>query len=368
MVSARVDLALAGARATLTIDDDPAAARRAMVHVAGCAIAHVGALPPGPLATLVMELARGLRALPPHASDALAAIVIARARAAGADAVVVDAPRLPRWSSRLRTGAPAAGALWPFDAELAALRLGRRALLKRECFSDAAAAADRAWLAGAGLTVIAVGDVAADGRRVLLAARDAIDPALVAAEWAIQRDRDDAAARALGAALGYPACCVEAFVAAAGHDDRALVAAAGHDDRALVAALPAPAAAPASPLTQWLTQPLALISHVPCGLGCAATRDLAAAVLAALDAATPGFAARWRDLAARVQVIDHRGRSLALAGVGDLARGLTITAATAFAVAPDDALGPVAIDAADALGRTITHADVVAAADHRGAP
>lgn len=357
MVSARVDLALAGARATLTIDDDPAAARRAMVHVAGCAIAHVGALPPGPLATLVMELARGLRALPPHASDALAAIVIARARAAGADAVVVDAPRLPRWSSRLRTGAPAAGALWPFDAELAALRLGRRALLKRECFSDAAAAADRAWLAAAGLTVIAVGDVAPDGRRVLLAARDAIDPALVAAEWAIQRDRDDAAARALGAALGYPACCVEAFVAAA-----------GHDDRALLAALPAPAAAPASPLTQWLTQPLALISHVPCGLGCAATRDLAAAVLAALDAATPGFAARWRDLAARVQVIDHRGRSLALAGVGDLARGLTITAATAFAVAPDDALGPVAIDAADALGRTITHADVVAAADHRGAP
>lgn len=90
---------------------------------------------------------------------------------------------------------------------------------------------------------------------------------------------------------------------------------------------------------------------MPCGLGCAATRDLAAAVLAALDAATPGFAARWRDLAARVQVIDHRGRSLALTGAGDLARGLTITAATAFAVAPDDALGPVAIDAPDARGR-----------------
>ena len=356
-MSARVDLALADARATLTIDDDPAAARRALVHAGGCAIAHVGALPPGPLAALVVELVRGLRDLPPQTSDALAAIVIARAHAAGADAAVVVAPRLPRWSSRLRTGAPAAGALWPFDGELAALRLGRRGLLKRECFSDDAAAADRAWLEGAGLAVIEVGEVAADGRRVLLAARGAIAPTLIAAEHALQRGRDAAAARALGAALGYPACCVDAFVATA-----------GHDDRALVAALPAPTATPASPLTQWLTQPLALISHVPCGLGCAATRDLAAAVLAALDAATPGFAARWRDLAARVQVIDHRGRSLALTGAGDLARGLTITAATAFAVAPDDALGPVAIDAPDARGRTITHADVLGAADHRGPP
>ncbi|MBL8620523.1 MAG: hypothetical protein JNK64_04440 [Myxococcales bacterium] len=358
-MSARVDLALAGARATLTIDDDPAAARRALVHAAGCAIAHVGALPPGPLAALVLELVRGLAGASPRPSAALAALVVERARVAGADAMVVTAPRLPRWSSRLRTGtpggAPGAAALWPFDGELAALQLGRRALLKRECFSDAAAAADRAWLAAAGLVVTAVGEVAADGRRVLLAARGAIDPALIAAERAIQRDRDDAAARALGAALGYPACCVDAFVAAA-----------GHDDRALLAALPSPAAAPASALTQWLTQPLALVSHVPCGLGCAATRDLAAAVLAALDAATPGFAARWRDLAARVQVLDHRGRNLALAGAGDLAGGLTITAATAFAVAPDDALGPVAVDAPEAIGRTITAADVLAAADHRG--
>lgn len=356
-MSARVDLALASARATLTIDDDPAAARRAMVHAAGCAIAHVGALPPGPLAALVRELARGLAAVSPRPSQALAALVVERARAAGADAAIATAPRLPRWSSRLRTGAPGAASLWPFDGELAALRLGRRALLKRECFSDAAAAADRAWLAAAGLTVTAVGAVASDGRRVLLAARGAIDPALIAAELAIQRDRDDAAARALGGALGYPACCVDAFVAAA-----------GHDDRALLAALPAPAAAPAPALTQWLTQPLALVSHVPCGLGCAATRDLAGAVLAALDAATPGFAARWRDLAARVQVIDHRGRNLALAGAGELARGLTITAATAFAVAPDDTLGPVAVDAPEVVGRTITGADVLAAADHRGPP
>jgi hypothetical protein len=117
----------------------------------------------------------------------LAVIVIVALHAAGADAALVDAPRLPRWSSRLRTGAPGAATLWPFDGELAALRLGRRALLKRECFSDAAAAADRAWLAAAGLTVSAVGAIAADGRRVLLAARGAIDPALIAAEHALQR-------------------------------------------------------------------------------------------------------------------------------------------------------------------------------------
>ena len=101
-------------------------------------------------------------------------------------------------------------------------------------------------------------------------------------------------------------------------------------------------------------------------LSMALRAELAAAVRAALDGATPGFAARWRALAARVHVVDHRGRTLALAGAGDLARGLTITDAVAFAVAPDDALGPVAAPAPDAAGRTITAADVVAAADHRG--
>jgi len=98
----------------------------------------------------------------------------------------------------------------------------------------------------------------------------------------------------------------------------------------------------------------------------AVTAPRIAAVRAALDGATPGFAARWRALASRVHVVDHRGRALALAGTGALARGLTITDAVAFAVAPDDALGPVASPAPDAAGRTITAADVVAAADHRG--
>jgi hypothetical protein len=182
----------------------------------------------------------------------------------------------------------------------------------------------------------------------------ALTPALGDAEAALRRGPDADAARVLGAALGYPPCCVDAFVAATGHDDRALVA--GLDG-----------ATRASPLTVWLNQPLALVSHVPCTLACAATRDLAAEILDELEAGTPGFAAAWRALAARLHVLDHRGRGLALVGDGALATGFTITDAVAFAPDLDDALGSIAAPLPDAVGRTITAADVVAAADHRGA-
>ena len=229
-------------------------------------------------------------------------------------------------------------------------------MLKRECFTDAAAVADRAWLNAAGLIVAGVGIVEPDGRRVLFATDDeaALTPTLGEAEAALRRGPDADAARTLGAALGYPPCCIDAFVAAAGHDDRALVA--GLDG-----------ATPASPLTVWLNQPLALVSHVPCGLDCAPTRALAAAILDELDRETPGFAAAWRSLATRLHVLDHRGRGLALVGDGALATGFTITEAVAFVPDDDDTLGPIAVPLADAVGHTITAADVVAAADHRGA-
>ncbi len=356
-MSARIELAVAGARIALTVEADPTATRRALVHAGGCAVAHVGALPAGPIGAQVVALVRGLVDAPVDTPDALVARLIARARAAGLAATIVTAPTLPRWSSRLRTGQPVlARGLWPFDPELAGLRRGLRRVLKRECFTDDAAAADRAWLNAAGLTVVGIGTVEPDGRRVMFATDDetALTPALGDAEAALRRGPDADAARVLGAALGYPPCCVDAFVAATGHDDRALVA--GLDG-----------ATRASPLTVWLNQPLALVSHVPCTLACAATRDLAAEILDELETGTPGFAAAWRALAARLHVLDHRGRGLALVGDGALATGFTITDAVAFAPDLDDALGSIAAPLPDAVGRTITAADVVAAADHRGA-
>jgi hypothetical protein len=361
----RVELAVDDARLVLALERDPAASRRAWLRAAGHAIVHLGPLPPA-LDALARAIARALGGLPPLPTAALAERIRGAAldHAPTARVAIATSPALPVWSSRLRTGRPPlrdgrlAGSLWPFDAELLGLLGGHRALVKRECFTDAAEADDRAWLAAAGVALTRVGPVEPDGRRVLLGglAPGAVTAELVDAELAVRRGHDAAAARTLGRALGYPACCVEAFVDADGHDDRALHA-------RLAPGAPRPAA---SPLTVWLDQPLALVSHVPCDLDCAPTRTLAGALLLELDRATPGFAAAWGALAARVHVLDHRGRGLALAGTGDLARGLTITDAVAFVPAADDTLGPIAIDVPDAIGRTITAADVVAAADHRG--
>ena len=366
-VPARVELTVDDARLVLALDVDPAAARRAWVHAAGHAIVHVGPLP-STLDALARALTVALAGAPPLPTAALAERIrtVALAHAPMAKVAIATTATLPAWSSRLRTGMPPrrdgriGASLWPFDAELVGLLGGHRTVVKRECFTDAAEADDRAWLTAADVVVTRVGPIEPDGRRVLLGALDAsaVADVVTAAELAVRRGHDPAAARILGRALGYPSCCIEAFIDADGHDDGTLAA------RLAPTGAPGPAA---SPLTVWLNQPLALVAHVPCSLACAPTRALAAALLVELERATPGFAAAWRALAARVHVLDHRGRGLALAGTGDLARGLTITDAVALVPADDDTLGPIAVAAADAIGRTITSADVAAAADHRGA-
>lgn len=364
-MAVRVELVEGDARLVLALEVDPTSRRRAWLHAAGHAIVHVGPLLPR-FAALASAIVEAVRDALPMSTAALAERVriAALAHTPAARVTITTSATLPRWSSRLRTGMPALrdgrleGALWPFDPELCGLRTGQRAVIKRECFTDAAEADERAWLAAAGVELVRVGAIEPDGRRALLGALDgrALTDELIDAELAVRRGRAPAAARLLGRALGYPSCCVEAFVDAD-----------GHDDRSLLARLP-PAAAPVAPaLTVWLNQPLALVSHVPCSLTCAPTIALAAALLDELERAAPGFAAAWRALAARVHVLDHHGRGLALAGTGELADGLTITDAIAFVAADDDALGPVAVAAPDAIGRTITIDDVLAAADHRGA-
>ncbi|MEZ4399504.1 MAG: hypothetical protein R3B06_05775 [Kofleriaceae bacterium] len=358
-MTTRLVCALGEQRLIVTITPDPARALRALVRRSGHAVAHLGTPPAGPLGAAVRALAGAGDDAPPGPTAALAVALAAVVQdaAPAATIAITAAPAPPRWSSRLRSGMPPGDALWPFDAELVGLELGLRRLVKRECFSDAAEAIDRAWLAGAGVALVRVGPVEADGRRVLLGARGgAVAAEAVAAELAVRAGPDAAAIATLGRLLGYPACCVARFTAAAGHDDAALVAASA----------PPAAAAPASPLTQWLTQPLALVSHVPCGLGCAATTALAATLVDQLDRRAPGFAARWRALAARLHVVDGHGRNLALTGTGDLAGGFVITDAVAVVPPDDDQPAPRLEPRPDVVGRTLVAADLVAAADHRG--
>jgi hypothetical protein len=94
--------------------------------------------------------------------------------------------------------------------------------------------------------------------------------------------------------------------------------------------------APASPLTQWLQPGLALLSHSPCNLDCTASMALGAHILAAVDAEQPGFTTRWRSLAARLQVVDHRGNRMALTLDGRLETGATVTAADVLAAGGGD--------------------------------
>jgi hypothetical protein len=174
-----------------------------------------------------------------------------------------------------------------------------------------------------------------------------------------------AATLEMGALLGYPRCCVERFTRIAEQNDTTLA-------WALLPGVPHP---PASPLTQWLQPGLALLSHSPCDLHCTASIALGARVLEAVDAQQPGFTARWRSLAARLQVVDQRGNRMALAVDGRLETGATVTAADVLASGVGDP--DAETHARRLVGRTVS-ADaggLVAAeggwyaayvADHRG--
>lgn len=175
------------------------------------------------------------------------------------------------------------------------------------------------------------------------------------------------AALEMGALLGYPACCVDRFARIAEQNDTTLA-------WALLPGVPHP---PASPLTQWLQPGLALLSHAPCDLDCAASAALGARILEAVDARQPEFAARWRALAFRVQVVDHHSNRLALAVDGALETGGTVTAVEVLADGGSDP--EVTTRAQRLVGRVVSSdsGGIVAAgsdwyapyvADHRGRP
>jgi hypothetical protein len=173
------------------------------------------------------------------------------------------------------------------------------------------------------------------------------------------------ATQRMGALLGYPSCCVERFTRIAEQNDTTLA-------WALLPGIPHPAA---SALTQWLQPGLALLSHAPCDLHCAASIALGEHILHAVEANDSGFTARWRSLAARVQVVDQRGTRIALAANGRLETGATVTAADVLASGASDPEAGTRAQAlvgrtvsADSGGLVVTEGDWCApyAADHRG--
>jgi hypothetical protein len=175
----------------------------------------------------------------------------------------------------------------------------------------------------------------------------------------------EGASARMGDLLGYPRCCAERFARVTEHNDTNLA----------WALLPG-VCDPAPPFTQWLQPGLALLSHSPCNSSCAPSTDLGRRLLDAVDAARPGFATRWHELAARVQVVDRYGNRLALAIEGSLREPHRVVAADTLAAGGPD---PEAEERAASLvgkemraelgGLVIPECDWYAAyvADHRGA-
>jgi hypothetical protein len=226
----------------------------------------------------------------------------------------------------------------PWDVELTALAAGLRSIVKLDRVPPAMIetlrqTASQRRLAAEVVTPRArAGEAAERGDSVtVLMAREGsslvkaceLEASLLA--HGTTSESSDASAR-MGALLGYPGCCVERFARIAEQNDTTLA-------WALLPGAPHP---PASPLTQWLQPGLALLSHAPCDLHCAASIALGERLLDTLEATEPGFAARWRSVTARVQVVDHRSNRLALAAEGALDTGATITAADVLSASGTD--------------------------------
>src|SRR5439155_10797279 len=197
----------------------------------------------------------------------------------------------------------------PWDVELTALAAGLRKIVKLDRVPPELVESLRHAAAQRGLRVEVVASQGAvaeatdpAGSATLLVARDAsalVEARGLEALLLVPGSAPGATAATLqmGELLGYPRCCVERFARIAEQNDTTLA----------WALLPGVPHVPAPPVTQWLQPGLALLSHAPCDLHCAASIALGERMLEALEARQRGFAERWRSLTVRLQVVDHRG-------------------------------------------------------------
>lgn len=217
----------------------------------------------------------------------------------------------------------------PWDIELTAIEAGLRQVVKLDRVPDDFVDVLRQEATQRGLFLEIVAPPVSDvhGATTLLLSND---PAALAEagdleRQLIRRGGDQGPAAAMGELLGYPSCCVRRFARVVEHNDTTLA----------WALLPEPHT-PAKPFTQWLQPGLALLSHSPCGLDCAASIALGRKLLDALEAREGGMAARWRSLATRVQAVDQRGNRVALAVEGPLGDAPSVVAADLLASSGSD--------------------------------
>lgn len=131
------------------------------------------------------------------------------------------------------------------------------------------------------------------------------EPALAREAARLQSELDPSAAvRELGALMGYPACCVEAFAA---QDDRA------NNTRNRYATAARTAAGERWPF-ELANLSTMLIPCYPCSYTCGAALELARAVLAQMEAAHPGVTAEVRAALARPVLYFDHDRQIALDG------------------------------------------------------
>lgn len=303
------EVASGAARALLVVEPDPEGQRPALARAGALSLSHLDVELAPAIRAFVVDLARRFE-------GSEAPLELLERSGCRFWRRVAAGQRAPRWPLSLRSGPASGASLWPFDAERAALGSDLRQAIFREAWTDLEADEDARWLESEGLAVVRSGTslVAARDAEVATRITDLVRREATSAEHFQER------ARALGAAFGTPACCIEHFVRIRRRDDLTLFA----------DALP-PAGERAPALSLFLHGALALISHVPCRPSCPATLELATQVLAAVDRERPGFADQWRGFAARLHALGTDGSLLSFR-VTDDADGVRLRARDAIEI------------------------------------
>lgn len=186
-------------------------------------------------------------------------------------------PASPTWAESLQ----------PADKELAQLAVGLREVIKVERATPSAAEQAAQLFQARGLvTRIFVGPSGPGNSipRALVFAGRSIAAVEEAGEIEAHltgnfRERMPFV-RKMGALLGYPDCCVEAFANMPEQDDATHIARLSRDDSGQLA-----------PTQNWAAFPIRLFSHFPCAPSCAATARLGRATIDALAQESPRYAA-----------------------------------------------------------------------------